>query len=295
MRPLSSGPSCRRDGLAARSVRARGRSDLRPARLHEMRIVMDPADWSVAARRTSAPTSTTRPTSRSTARSCSRSASARAARARAAARSRACSIDMNKLRHRARSSTAARSSSSTTSPRTRSFLHEPLSYAVFEAMGIAAPADLAHAPHRERRVLGRLHAGREHHQAVPGGAPRRQGGQPLQVRVLGVYDFSYRGAIPAPTCPRPSSRRPTRTSLDATGLVAFIRTVERGAATPASWPRSPPFLDVDQFLTHVAVENAIAETRRHPRLRGDEQLLPLPVRGPETASCSSPGTRTRRS
>ena len=73
-----------------------------------------------------------------------------------------------------------------------------------------------------------------------------------------AYDFSYRGANSNAYVPVPFEPETNEDTLDAAGLIAFIRTINE--APDATFVAAiSPFLDVTRFLTHVAVENAIAE------------------------------------
>ena len=100
-----------------------------------------------------------------------------------------------------------------------SFLHEPLAYQVFEAMGIASPAISYTRLTVNDEYLGRVLAGREHRQELPGRARGRQGREPLQVRIprgLPVHGEARRPAdlpqhLPARDARgRPRSQRPGR-------------------------------------------------------------------------------------
>ena len=110
---------------------------------------------------------------------------------------------------------------------------------------------------RQRRVLGPLRPRREGEQTVPRVAPRREERSSLQLPVgRRVGLLVDRGRPRRSTCRRPSSprrTRPTRTSADP--LVRFIRAVNDAPSAAAI----EPWLDTNRFLTHLAVENAIAE------------------------------------
>ena len=59
--------------------------------------------------------------------------------------------------------------------------------------------------------------------------------------------------------------------------------------------RVEQYLDLNQFMTHVGDRAVHRRERRHPRLAGHEQLLPLPLPGHDEAPAVRRGTRTRRS
>jgi hypothetical protein len=73
------------------------------------------------------------------------------------------------------------------------------------------------------------------------------------------YDFSWRGSEPSAYLPEPFQPETNESKSDvADGLVAFIEAINETpdasfVSAMGSW------LDVDRFLTHVAVENALAE------------------------------------
>ena len=141
-----------------------------------------------------------------------------------------------------------------------SMLRERLSFLVFEAMGIAAP----------RNAFARLTVNGEYWGLFALVEPVSK---PFLKSRLGeesgnLFDYEWRespttsrgsATIPASTSRRRSSPRRTRTSPTwPTGLVGFVQAInetpDAGFATAiASW------LDVDRFLTHVAIENAIVE------------------------------------
>jgi CotH kinase protein len=141
-----------------------------------------------------------------------------------------------------------------------SFLRERLSFLVFEAMGIPAP----------RNAFARLTVNGE-----PWGlfALVEPVSKPFLEARLGEksgtlfdyewtfpYDFSWLGPqaetyVPLPFQPETNEDRPDVAS----GLVAFIQATNE--APDASFLAAMAGrLDVDRFLTHVAVENAIAES-----------------------------------
>ena len=173
MRPLTSGAVLAVVMALAGAPSARAAdADLQPGRAARVPHRDGPRGLEARCARTSAPTSTTRRTSRWTARSCSRWACARAARARASGDKPGLLIDTNKYVSN-QEFHGLKKLVLDNVIQDASFLHEPLAYQVFEAMGIASPGDLLHAPHRQRRVLGRVLADGEHRQELPGRALRR--------------------------------------------------------------------------------------------------------------------------
>ena len=140
-----------------------------------------------------------------------------------------------------------------------SMLRERLSFLVFEAMGIAAP----------RNAFARLTVNGEYWGLYalvePVSKPflearfGEKSGTLFDYEWVFPYDFGWLGPqaagyVPLPFQPETNEEKPDV----ATGLVAFVRAInETPGASYAS--AMGPWLDVDRFLTHVAVENAIAE------------------------------------
>ena len=138
------------------------------------------------------------------------------------------------------------------------FLREPLSFAVFEAMGIAAP-QIAHTRLTINDEYWGLYTLVE--DVTKPFLEARLGdkeGNLFSYEWTFPYDFSYRGGDSSRYVPVPFEPETNQDSLDAAGLVAFIRTVNE--APDATFVAAvSPFLDVTRFLTHIAVENAVAE------------------------------------
>ena len=140
-----------------------------------------------------------------------------------------------------------------------SMLRERLSFLVFEAMGIAAP----------RNAFARLTVNGEYWGLFalvePVSKPflearlGEKSGTLFDYEWIFPYDFSWRGSEPSAYLPEPFQPETNEEKPDvATGLVAFIQAIND---TPdASFVSAMGSrLDVDRFLTHVAIENALAE------------------------------------
>ncbi len=140
-----------------------------------------------------------------------------------------------------------------------SFLRERLSFLVFEAMGIPAP----------RNAYARLTVNGEYWGLYalvePVSKPflearfGEKGGTLFDYEWTFPYDFSWRGPDAGDYVPLPFQPETNETKADvAAGLVAFIRAINE---TPDSsfLAAMGERLDVDRFLTYVAVENAITE------------------------------------
>lgn len=140
-----------------------------------------------------------------------------------------------------------------------SMLRERLAFLVFEAMGIASPRN-AHA---------RLTVNGEYWGLValvePVSKPflksrlGEESGTLFDYEWREHYDFDWRGGNPDAYVPEPFQPETNESKPDvATGLVGFIQTMNEAPSanfvtTIGGW------LDVDRFLGHVAVENALAE------------------------------------
>ena len=137
-------------------------------------------------------------------------------------------------------------------------MRERLAFAVFEVMGIAAP-QIAH---------GRLTVNGEYWGVYtlvePVSKPflkariGQESGNLFDYEYNGHWDFTFRGEESGAYVPAPFQPQTNEDKLDASGLVAFIRAInELPEATfsrdIASW------IDVERFLTYLAVENALAE------------------------------------
>ena len=140
-----------------------------------------------------------------------------------------------------------------------SMLRERLSFLVFEAMGIQSP----------RNAFARLTVNGEYWGVFslvePVSKPflkerfGEESGTLFDYEWFEYYDFSWHGDDGDTYVPRPFEPETNENHADvATGLVGFIQTINQAAAAgyPAAMNQR---LDVDRFLTHVAVENALAE------------------------------------
>jgi spore coat protein CotH len=140
----------------------------------------------------------------------------------------------------------------------RSMLRDRLASEVFEAMGIPA----------SQNSFTRLYVNGDYWGVYalvePVSKPfleRRlgeDGGNLFDYQWAFAYDFSYRGSDAAQYVPSPFEPQTHEDDLDATGLVRFIRAINEtpDESFAAEMER---YLDLEVFLTYVAVENAIAE------------------------------------
>jgi spore coat protein CotH len=140
-----------------------------------------------------------------------------------------------------------------------SMLRERLSFLVFEAMGIAAPRN-AHARLTVNGQYWGLFALVE-----PVSKPflearlGEKSGTLFDYEWQFPYDFSWLGPQPDSYVPLPFEPETNEDRPDvAAGLVEFIRAINEEPET-TFLAVTEGRLDVDRFLTHVAVENALAE------------------------------------
>ena len=147
------------------------------------------------------------------------------------------------------------------------FLREPLSYAVFEAMGIAAP-QVAHTRLTVNDEYWGVYTLVE--DITKPFLEARLGdkeGNLFSYEYSFPYDFSFRGANSNAYVPVPFEPETNEDSLDAAGLVAFIRTDQRGARTRTFVAAVSPFLDVTPLPHPRRGGERHRGERRHPRLR----------------------------
>jgi spore coat protein CotH len=140
-----------------------------------------------------------------------------------------------------------------------SFLHEPLAYQVFEAMGIASPAISYTRLTVNDEFWGVYwlveHIDKNFLAARFGGDKE---GNLFKYEYVENYTFTDKGTDPSSYLglfqPETHEDKP-----DATGLMQFVQAVNGAADGAPTVAAAAPFIDVDKFLTYVAVENAIAE------------------------------------
>jgi spore coat protein CotH len=145
------------------------------------------------------------------------------------------------------------------------FLKEPLAYTVFEAMGIASP-QIAYVrvtvndqywgvywliENIDKNFLEKRFGEKE--------------GNLYKLEYVEDYRFTDKGTDPRGYFPIFKPESPD--SPDGSGLVKFVQTAN--SAPEAGFAAAiAPFLDVDKFLTYLAVENAIAEQDGFVGLQG---------------------------
>ncbi len=140
-----------------------------------------------------------------------------------------------------------------------SLLREALAYDVFQAMGILTP-QIAYARVTVNGEYWGIYAQTE--DVRKSFLLERFGedtGNLFSYEWSGAYDLSWRGEDHDQYVPIPFEPKTNEDSLDPTELVDFIRTLNE--APDATFVNEiSNYLDLEKFLTYLAVENAIAES-----------------------------------
>jgi spore coat protein CotH len=142
-----------------------------------------------------------------------------------------------------------------------SMLRERLSMAVFEGMGLPAPSVSFTRVYVNGEYWGLYNLIESVDKTFLESRLGQDGGNLFSYQWMSAppYDLAYKGDDPAAYVPAPFEPETNETTVDPAGLVEFIRAVNE---TPdegygAAMGR---YLDVERFLTYVAIENAIQET-----------------------------------
>jgi spore coat protein CotH len=139
-----------------------------------------------------------------------------------------------------------------------SFLHEPLAYQVFEAMGIASPAISYTRLTVNDEFWGVYWLIENIDKNFLAARLGDKEGNLFKYEYVENYTFTDKGSDPKSYLgifqPETHEDNP-----DASGIVKFVQAVNGAADGAATVAAAAPFIDVDKFLTYVAVENAIAE------------------------------------
>src|SRR6266850_862499 len=139
-----------------------------------------------------------------------------------------------------------------------SFLHEPLAYQVFEAMGIPSPAISYTRLTVNDEFWGVYWLVENIDKNFLAARFGDKEGNLFKYEYVENYTFTDKGSDPASYLglfkPETHDDHP-----DATALMQFIQAVNGAADGAPTVAAAAPFIDVDKFLTYVAVENAIAE------------------------------------
>jgi spore coat protein CotH len=139
-----------------------------------------------------------------------------------------------------------------------SLIRERLAFAVFEAMGIPAPAT-AHARLTVNDEYWGVYTLTES-VSKPFLKARlgEESGNLFDYEYVDGWDFTPRGPEESDYIPKPFQPETNEDKLDGSGLVAFVRTVnESPDATFVA--NVSAYLDLPKFLAYLATENALAE------------------------------------
>jgi len=135
------------------------------------------------------------------------------------------------------------------------FLHEPLAYPVFEAMGIASPQISYTRVTVNDEFWGVYWLIENIDKNFLAARFGEKAGNLYKYEYVEDYRFTDKGSDPKVYTPLFKAESPD--SPDMTALVQFIQTAN--SAPEAGFVAAiAPYLDVDRFLTYIAVENAIA-------------------------------------
>jgi hypothetical protein len=150
-----------------------------------------------------------------------------------------------------------------------SFLRERLSFAVFEGMGIAAPRNAFAKLYVNGEYWGLYDLVEKVSKPFLESRLGEKSGALFNYQWDEAWDFSWRGDDPDAYVPVPFEPETNEDDPDVAGpLVRFVRAINETpdagfAAAMDAW------IDVNRFLTHLAVENALAE---RDGLVGDQGL-----------------------
>jgi hypothetical protein len=136
-----------------------------------------------------------------------------------------------------------------------SFLHEPLAYPVFEAMGIASPQISYTRLTVNDEYWGVYWLIENIDKNFLAARFGEKEGNLYKYEYVEDYRFTDKGSDPKVYTPLFKAESPA--SPDMTALVQFIQ-IANSAPEAGFVAAVAPFLDVDKFLTYIAVENAIA-------------------------------------
>ncbi len=138
------------------------------------------------------------------------------------------------------------------------FLHEPLAYVVFEAMGIPSPQISYTRVTVNDEYWGVYwlieNIGKDFLRARFG----EDTGNLFKYEYVEDWRFTDRGSTAARYVPVPFQAETNEDHPDASGLIAFVQAANSTPEGPGFAAAMAPYIDVTKFLTYVAVENAIA-------------------------------------
>lgn len=140
-----------------------------------------------------------------------------------------------------------------------SFLRERMSFLVFEAMGIAAPRNASARLYVNGAYWGLYGLVEKVSKPFLKDRFGEESGTLFSYQWNGAWDFGWLGGSASAYVPVPFEPETNETRPDvADALVDFVRAVNETPG-PSFAAAIEPYLDTGRFLTHLAVENAIAE------------------------------------
>ena len=140
-----------------------------------------------------------------------------------------------------------------------SFLRERLAFAAFEGMGIPAPQNSFARLSVNGQYWGLYQVTEAISKPFLKARLGEESGNLFDYQYAFPWDFSFLGDDPQDYVPEPFEPQTNEDHLDATGLIDFIRAIN--GATDATFSADMgAWLDRERFLTHLAVENAVAES-----------------------------------
>ncbi len=139
------------------------------------------------------------------------------------------------------------------------FLRERLAFIVFEGMGIPAPRNAFARLFINGQYWGLYQVTEPISKPFLKARLGEESGNLFDYQYAYPWDFSFLGEDPGDYVPVPFEPQTNEDHLDASGLVDFVRTIN-GATDGTFTADIGVWLDRDRFLTHLAVENATAES-----------------------------------
>lgn len=139
-----------------------------------------------------------------------------------------------------------------------SMMREPLCFAVFEAMGIAAPQISYTRLTVNDEYWGLYALVEEVRKSFVRSRLDNGEGYLYQYDYAGAYDFSSRGSNSAAYVPLPFQPQTHENNPNPAGLVAFIQAINE-TSDAAFVSTMSAFLDLDEFIDYIATENALVE------------------------------------
>jgi spore coat protein CotH len=140
-----------------------------------------------------------------------------------------------------------------------SFLRERLAFAAFEGMGIPAPQNSFARLSVNGQYWGLYQVTEAISKPFLKARLGEESGNLFDYQYAFPWDFSFLGDDPGDYVPEPFEPQTNEDHLDATGLIDFIRAIN-GASDATFSADMAAWLDRERFLTHLAVENAVAES-----------------------------------